>query len=72
MIRGSKARECWFRSYRNQLLSLYFSLLQSGEVEEASRIASKIETVDYISDVVLGIDLRPGDFPGRKGELHDV
>ena len=69
MIRGSKARESWFRSYRTQLLSLYFSLLQSGEVEEASRIAAKIETIDYICDVVMGIDVRPGDFPGRKGEL---
>lgn len=69
MIRGSKARESWFRSYRNQLLSLYFSLLQSGEAEEASWIAAKIETIDYICDVVFGIDVRPGDFPGRKGEL---
>lgn len=69
MIRGSKARETWFRSYRNQLLSLYFSLLQSGEAEEASRVAAKIESIDYICDVVFGIDVRPGDFPGRKGEL---
>ena len=63
MIRGSKSREAWLRSYRSQLLSRHYEYIQSGDVDNASRIVAKVEVLDYVSDMVLGIDLksRPGD-----------
>lgn len=59
MIRGSKARESWLRSYRGQLLSWYFDSIQAGDADKASRLSAKIEVLDYIADMVFGIDLRP-------------
>lgn len=58
MIRGSKARESWLRLYRSQLLSRHYEYIQSGDVDNASRIGAKIEVLDYVSDMVLGIDLK--------------
>lgn len=58
MIRGSKARESWLRLYRSQLLSRHYQYIQSGDVDNASRIGAKIEVLDYVSDMVLGIDLK--------------
>lgn len=58
MIRGSKARESWLRLYRSQLLFRHYEYIQSGDVDNASRIGAKIEVLDYVSDMVLGIDLK--------------
>lgn len=67
MIRGSKARESWLRLYRSQLLSRHYEYIQSGDVDNASRIGAKIEVLDYVSDMVLGIDLK-----SHMGDKEDL
>ena len=67
MIRGSKAREAWLRLYRSQLLSRHYEYIQSGDVDNASRIGAKIEVLDYVSDMVLGIDLK-----SHMGDKEDL